>query len=225
MAKRPCQTGCANIYLWRGGKSVGFQVWFHWFTVRSALIYSDPEASRAPISHARKQKQAEIRPLTSWTHRAFSALYSLLQIQRRLTTWFLSSRGVSTLYIHPVYKLQCTSVHSVPTKSTAHAVLSTALSPPSYRPRSRFVNFVQTLRFLSFLHGIYKTTPSYKTISWQIKNGRNELEAYGTVRQIIRYSAVYLLNLRSSADRRFYPSLIFQKRAAYRSNLAHEVRK
>jgi len=27
-----------------------------------------------------------------------------------------SSRGVSTLYIHPVYKLLCTSVHSVPTR-------------------------------------------------------------------------------------------------------------
>jgi hypothetical protein len=30
-----------------------------------------------------------------------------------------SSRGVSTLYIHPVYKLQCTSIHSVPTVGKA----------------------------------------------------------------------------------------------------------
>jgi len=34
-------------------------------TVRSALIYSDPEALKAPESHARIQKQAETRPLTS----------------------------------------------------------------------------------------------------------------------------------------------------------------
>jgi hypothetical protein len=37
--------------------------------------------------------------------------------------------------------------------------------PPLYRPRSRFINFVQTLRFLSLLHGIYKTNLLYKTIS------------------------------------------------------------
>ena len=34
-------------------------------TVRSALIYSDPEAVKAPESHARIQKQAEVRSLTS----------------------------------------------------------------------------------------------------------------------------------------------------------------
>jgi hypothetical protein len=57
--------------------------------------------------------------------------------------------------------------------------------PLSHRPRSKFINFVQNLRFLSFLYRIYKTILSYKTISWRIKNGRNGLEAPGTVRQII----------------------------------------
>jgi hypothetical protein len=35
---------------------------------------------------------------------------------QRLMTWFFSSRGVSIIYIHPVYKLPCTSVHLVPTE-------------------------------------------------------------------------------------------------------------
>lgn len=37
----------------------------------------------------------------------------------RLTTWFLGLRGVSPIYIHPVYKLPCTSVHSVPTPAVS----------------------------------------------------------------------------------------------------------
>ena len=52
---------------------------------------------------------------------------------------------------------------------------------------------MQTLRFLSFLYEIYKTTPLYKTISCHIKNGRNGLEAPETIRQVIWYSFNFLV--------------------------------
>jgi len=39
----------------------------------------------------------------------------------------------------------------------SHCPLLKYRIPPSHRPRSRFINFVQTLRFSSFLYRIHKT--------------------------------------------------------------------
>jgi hypothetical protein len=113
---------------------VGCQWWFIWSTVRSALIYSNPEALKAPKSRARIQRvswqKANTRPLYSlklklrglrnppweplygWTDRASSTLYPLIAesyVWEPLYSWPFSCTG--TLDHYPTLG-HYTKVHS-----------------------------------------------------------------------------------------------------------------